>query len=313
MLQSIISFSIKQKLITGLMVLGLVVIGIWQVTLLPIDAVPDITNNQVQVITQAPALGATDIERLVTFPVEQACSNIPGLIELRSFSRFGLSLVTLVFTDETDIYRARQQVSERLQEVKDQIPSGLAQSYLSPVTTGLGEIFQYTVRPAKGYEDTYSLTELRTIQDWIIRRSLLRVEGVADVSSFGGKLRQYEVSIHPDQLASRGMTLQDLIQALEANNQNTGGAYIEKAQDVFYIRTEGLLGSISDIENIPVRMGKDGISIPLKEVAKVKEGHAIRYGTMTYNGEQEVAGAVVMMVKGIMRLERLRKILERVL
>lgn len=298
MLQSIIAFSIKQKLITGLMVLGLVVIGIWQVTLLPIDAVPDITNNQVQVITQAPALGATDIERLVTFPVEQACSNIPGLIELRSFSRFGLSLVTLVFTDETDIYRARQQVSERLQEVKDQIPSGLAQSYLAPVTTGLGEIFQYTVRPAKGYEDTYSLTELRTIQDWIIRRSLLRVEGVADVSSFGGKLRQYEVSIHPDQLASRGMTLQDLIQALEANNQNTGGAYIEKAQDVFYIRTEGLLGSISDIENIPVRMGKDGISIPLKEVAKVKEGHAIRYGTMTYNGEQEVAGAVVMMVKG---------------
>lgn len=312
MLQSIIAFSIKQKLITGLMVFGLVVAGIWNLTLLPIDAVPDITNNQVQVITQAPALGATDIERLVTFPVEQACSNIPGLIELRSFSRFGLSLVTLVFTDETDIYRARQQVSERLQEVKDQIPGGLAQSYLAPVTTGLGEIYQYTVRPARGYEDVYSLADLRTIQDWIIRRELLRVEGVADVSSFGGNVRQYEVSILPDQLASRGMTLHDLVTALEANNQNTGGAYIEKEQNVYYIRTEGLLGSVEDIENIPVRTGRDGIPTPLREVARVQEGHAIRYGSMTYNGEREVAGAVVMMVKGGNSSRTIRLVKDRV-
>ncbi len=298
MLQSIIAFSIRQKLLTGLMVFGLVVIGLWQLTHLSIDAVPDITNNQVQVITQAPALGATDIERLVTFPVEQACSNIPGLLELRSFSRFGLSLVTLVFTEETDVYWARQQVSERLQEVKDKIPAGMADSYLAPVTTGLGEIFQYTLRPDKGYEQQYTLSDLRTIQDWIVRRELLRVEGVADVSSFGGNVRQIEISILPDKLASRNISLQDIIDALEANNQNTGGAYIERNKDVLYIRTEGLFTSIQDIENIPIRIGEEGMPIPLNELAIVKEGHAIRYGSMTYNGEQEVAGAVVMMVKG---------------
>jgi len=298
MLQYIIAFSIRQKFITGLMVLLLVITGLWQLTQLSIDAVPDITNNQVQVITQAPALGATDIERLVTFPVEQACSNIPGLLELRSFSRFGLSLVTLVFTDETDVYWARQQVSERLQEVKDKIPAGMAESYLAPVTTGLGEIYQYTLRPAKGYETNYSLSDLRTIQDWIVRRELLRVEGVADVSSFGGNVRQIEVSILPDKLASRGINLQEIVDALETNNQNTGGAYIEKSHDVLYIRTEGLFTTIQEIENITVRLSSEGVPIPLRELAVVKEGHAIRYGSMTYNGEQEVAGAIVMMMKG---------------
>jgi cobalt-zinc-cadmium resistance protein CzcA len=191
MLNKIIEFSIKNKLIVGLFTISLLLYGIYQTTKLPIDAVPDITNNQVQVITIAPSFGATDIERLVTFPIEQANNNISGLKEIRSFSRFGLSLVTIVFDDDTDIYWARQQVSERLQKVQTQIPQGIGSPELGPVSTGLGEIYQYVIRPKKGYEKKYNDTELRTIQDWIVRRQLMGVKGVAEVSSFGGKLKQY--------------------------------------------------------------------------------------------------------------------------
>ena len=196
MLNKIIEFSVKQKLIIGLFVIFLIGYGAYEVTKLPIDAVPDITNNQVQIITVAPSLGATDIERLVTFPVEKANSNIHGLKELRSFSRFGLSVVTLIFDDKTDVYWARQQVQERIQNVKDQIPPGVGIPSMGPITTGLGEIYQYVVKAKKGYEHKYDETELRTIQDWVVRRDLLRVEGIADVSSFGGKLKQYEIAIN---------------------------------------------------------------------------------------------------------------------
>ncbi len=298
MLNKIIEFSVKQKLIIGLFVLFLVGYGAYEVTRLPIDAVPDITNNQVQIITAAPSLGATDIERLVTFPVEQANSNIHGLIELRSFSRFGLSVVTLIFDDKTDVYWARQQVQERLQNVKDQIPAGVGNPSMGPITTGLGEIYQYVVKAKKGYEGKYDETELRTIQDWIVRRDLLRVEGIADVSSFGGKLKQYEIAIKPDKLNAFGVTMDDVFSAVEKNNQNTGGAYIEKQSSVLFIRTEGLLGNKSDIENIAIKTTKSGVPLLLKDLANVEIGHAIRYGGMTYNGEGEVAGAVVMMVKG---------------
>src|SRR4030095_11279672 len=200
MLKQIIHFSIRNKLIIGLLTLSLIVWGIYQATRLPIDAVPDITDNQVQVITIAPALGAPDVERLITFPIEQVNNSIPGLKSLRSFSRFGLSVVTIVFDDATDVYWARQQVSERLQQVKDQIPKGFGSPALAPVTTGLGEIYQYTVRPKKGYESKYDAMQLRTIQDWIVRRQLLGVKGVADVSSFGGYLKQYEIAVSPDKL-----------------------------------------------------------------------------------------------------------------
>ena len=298
MLNKIIAFSVKQKLIIGLFILFLIGYGSYEVTKLPIDAVPDITNNQVQIITSAPSLGATDIERLVTFPVEQANSNIPGLIELRSFSRFGLSVVTLIFKDETDVYWARQQVQERLQNVKDQIPKGVGIPSLGPITTGLGEIYQYTVKAKKGYEGKYNDTELRTIQDWTVRRELLRVEGIADVSSFGGKLKQYEIAIHPDKLNAFGLTIEDVFSSLEKNNQNTGGAYIEKEESILFIRTEGLIGNKSDIESISLKTTKSGAPLFIRDVAEVKTGHAIRYGGMTYNGEGEVAGAIVMMVKG---------------
>ncbi len=319
MLTKIIQFSVKQKLIIGLFVTALILYGSFEFTQLPIDAVPDITNNQVQVITSVPSLGAADIERLITFPIEQLNSNIPGLIEIRSFSRFGLSLVTIVFDDDTNVYWARQQVTERLSLVKDQIPKGLGIPVLAPVTTGLGEIYQYVVKAKAGYENKYSITELRTIQDWIVRRQLLRVSGVADVSSFGGKLKQYEIAIDPNKLKSYSISINDVFAALENNNQNTGGAYIEKQSTVLYIRSEGLIGSIDDIKSIAVKSTSNGTPLLIKDVAEVRVGHAIRYGAMTYNGEGEVAGAVVMMLKGANssrvikdvkdRIEQTRKIL----
>ena len=298
MLKKIIEFSVKNKLIIALLVLGLIGIGSYQVTKLPIDAVPDITNNQVQVITIAPSFGATDIERLVTFPIEQANNNISGLKEIRSFSRFGLSLVTIVFEDDVDIYWARQQVAERLQQVQTQIPQGIGTPELGPISTGLGEIFQYVIRPEKGYEKKYDITELRTIQDWIVRRQLLGVKGVAEVSSFGGKLKQYEIAVNPDRLNAYGITINDVFDALNTNNQNTGGAYIEKGPTVLYIRSEGLIGNIEDIKNIAIASKTNEIPLFIRDVAEVKTSFATRYGAMTFNDQGEVSGAVVMMLKG---------------
>ncbi|MGZ3865722.1 MAG: efflux RND transporter permease subunit, partial [Bacteroidia bacterium] len=235
MLTKIIEFSIKNKLIIAVFIAGLIGYGTLEVTRLPIDAVPDITNNQVQIITVAPSFGSSDIERLITFPIEQANSNISGLKEIRSFSRFGLSLVTIVFDDATDIYWARQQVAERLQKVQNQIPKGIGMPEMGPISTGLGEIYQYVVRPAEGFEKKYNETELRTIQDWVVRRQLLGVKGVAEVSSFGGKLKQYEIAVDPNKLQSFNITINDVFSALEKNNQNTGGSYIEKGPTVLFI------------------------------------------------------------------------------
>lgn len=218
MLNRIISFSVENKLVIGLFVVALIGWGTFQVTKLPIDAVPDITDNQVQIITVSPALGATDVERLVTFPVEQACANIPGLKNVRSFSRFGLSLVTIVFNDHVDLYWARQQISERLLQVRQNIPQGAGQPEMAPVTTGLGEIYQYVLRPEKGFEQKYGPMELRTLQDWVVRRQLLGTPGVAEVSSFGGQLKQYEITVKPEQLKAYDLTIADMFDALEANN-----------------------------------------------------------------------------------------------
>lgn len=298
MLTRIIEFSVKNKLIIGIAILALVIYGSFEFTRLPIDAVPDITNNQVQVITVAPSFGATDIERLVTFPIEQANNNISGLLEIRSFSRFGLSLVTIVFDDETDIYWARQQVAERLQKIQSQIPAGIGTPELGPVSTGLGEIYQYVVRPKDGYQQKYTETDLRTIQDWIVRRQLLGVNGVAEVSSFGGKLKQYAIEVEPNKLLAYNITINDVFKALESNNQNTGGAYIEKGPTVLYIRSEGLIGTMEDIRNITIRTNSGGSPLFIRDVADVKTGYATRFGAMCYNDQGEVAGAVVMMLKG---------------
>ncbi|MEO6305611.1 MAG: CusA/CzcA family heavy metal efflux RND transporter, partial [Bacteroidia bacterium] len=278
--------------------LALIGYGSYQIIQLPIDAVPDITDNQVQVITVTPSLGAPDVERLITFPIEQANSNIPGLKEIRSFSRFGLSLITIVFNDDVDIYWARQQVTERLTIAQSQIPKGVGEPKLAPVTTGLGEIYQYVLKPKPGYENKYNATELRTIQDWIVKRQLISVKGVADVSSFGGRVKQYEIAINPNKLKSHNITISDVFTALEKNNENTGGAYIEKASTVLYIRAEGLIATIDDIKNIVVKNIADGTPLLINDVAEVRIGNATRYGAITYNDEGEVAGAVVMMLKG---------------
>lgn len=313
MLNHIIAFSVRNKLIVGLFMIALIGYGSYQFTRLPIDAVPDITNNQVQVITIAPSFGATDIERLVTYPIEQANSNISGLKEIRSFSRFGLSLVTIVFDDATDVYWARQQVAERLQKVQTQIPAGIGTPELGPVSTGLGEIYQYVVRPKKGYAGKYNETDLRTIQDWIVRRQLLGVKGVAEVSSFGGKLKQYSIEVDPNKLLSHNITITDVFKALENNNQNTGGAYIEKGPTVLYIRSQGLIGSIDDINNTVIKNTSDGSPMFIKDVADVKIGYATRYGAMCYDDEGEVAGAVVMMLKGANSSEVIKTVKERII
>ena len=312
MLNAIIGFAIKNKLIVGLFIIALIGYGSYQFTKLPIDAVPDITNNQVQVITIAPSFGATDIERLVTFPIEQANNNISGLKEIRSFSRFGLSLVTIVFDDATDVYWARQQVAERLQKVQSQIPQGIGVPEMGPVSTGLGEIYQYVVRPKEGYEHTFNETDLRTIQDWIVRRQLLGVKGVAEVSSFGGKLKQYSIEVDPNKLLSYKITITDVFKALESNNQNTGGAYIERGPAVLYIRSEGLAGSIDDIKNIAVKRTAGGTPLFIRDVADIKIGYATRYGAMCYNDKGEVAGAVVMMLKGANSSEVIKNVKTRI-
>ena len=312
MLNRIIYFSIKNKLIIGLFLIALVGYGSYQFTQLPIDAVPDITDNQVQVITVAPSFGATDIERLVTFPIEQANNNIAGLKEIRSFSRFGLSLVTIVFNDETNIYWARQQVSERLQQVQSQIPQGIGTPVLGPITTGLGEIYQYVIKPKQGYENKFNVTDLRTMQDWIVRRQLLGVKGVAEVSSFGGKLKQYHLEIDPNKLQSYNINIGDVFKALENNNQNTGGAYIEKGPTVLYIRSEGLIGNMDDIKNIAIKNLSSGEPLFIRDIADVKIGSAVRYGAMCYNDDGEVAGAVVMMLKGANSSEVIKNVKERI-
>jgi cobalt-zinc-cadmium resistance protein CzcA len=311
MIQSIIRFSIKNKLVIGLFMLALIIWGGYSVTRLPIDAVPDITDNQVQVITSSPALGAPDVERLITFPIEQANSTIPGIKEIRSFSRFGLSVVTIVFHDNVDIYWARQQIAERLQQAQSQIPADLGKPELGPITTGLGEIYQYVVRAKKGYEHRYDAMQLRTIQDWIIRRQLLGTPGVADVASFGGLLKQYEIAVNTSRLKSYNLTMNDVFNALEKNNQNTGGAYIEKGPAVLFIRSEGLITNEQDIGNIVVKMN-GVIPVLIRDVAAIQLGSATRYGAMTYNDEGEVTGAIVLMLKGENSSAVIKRVKEKV-
>src|SRR5688572_2318604 len=298
MLDKVIHFSIHNKLIVGLFTLALIAWGAYSVTQLPIDAVPDITNNQVQVITASPSLATQEVERLITYPIEVTIATIPDVEEIRSFSRFGLSVVTIVFKDKVDVYWARQQVNERLSEAERQIPAGVGIPELAPVTTGLGEIYQYLIHPKKGFEKKYDATELRSIQDWIVRRQLLGTPGVADVSSFGGYLKQYEVALNPGRLRALGLSISEVYNALEQNNQNTGGAYIEKKPNAYFIRTKGLVQSLEDVGNMLVKNTPNGTPILVRDVGEVRFGHAVRYGAMAYNDEGEVVGAIVMMLKG---------------
>ncbi len=295
-----------------MLTLALIIWGSYSLTQLPIDAVPDITNNQVQVLTVSPSLAAPEIERLVTFPIEQTMATIANITEMRSFSRFGLSVVTIVFKDNTDIYWARQQVNERLSAAKSAIPPGAGNPELAPLSTGLSEIYQYILRPKKGYEEKFDATELRTIQDWIVRRQLLGTEGVADVSSFGGHIKQYEIALDPEKLRSMTISISELFLALERNNQNTGGAYIDKKPYAYFIRSEGLVENLEDIEKIVIKNSPNGLPLLVRNVATVRYGHAMRYGAMTYNDKGEVVGALVLMLKGANSSLVIGKVKERI-
>lgn len=314
MINKIISFSINNKLVIGLMTITLIVAGLWAMTKVPLDAVPDITNNQVQVITTAPNLSTEDIEQFVTYPVELAMANLPGVTEIRSTSRFGLSVVTIVFEDDMGTYLPRQLVSEQLTEVEDAIPQGFGEPFMGPITSGLGEIYQYTIDPKPGYDTVYSDMEIRTVQDWIVKRQMAMVPGVVEVNSFGGHIKQYEVAVDPERLNSMNVTILDIFRALEANNQNTGGAYIERNHQANFIRGEGLARSIGDIESIVVKT-VENVPVLIRDVAEVRFGSAVRYGAFTKDGKGEAVGGIIMMLKGANSndvIEQVKKRMEQI-
>lgn len=298
MFEKIISFSIRNKPVIAIGILALIVWGMYSLRQLPIDAVPDITNNQVQIVTVSSALAPQEVERLITMPVELTMASIPGISEMRSISRFGLSVVTIVFDDDVNVYWARAQVDQRLIEVQREIPQGTGTPILAPVTTGLGEIYQYTLRVQPGFESNYSLSEIRTMQDWIVRRRLLGTQGVADVSSFGGHLKQLEIALDPVRLRSTGVSISEIINAVDRNNANGGGAYIERRSDVQYIRTDGIVRSAEDVANIVIRSDANSAPLRVSDIATVREGHAIRYGAMTRGSKSEAVGGIVLMLKG---------------
>jgi cobalt-zinc-cadmium resistance protein CzcA len=307
MIHKIITFSVNNKLITGVLLFIFIIFGIYSFSQLSVDALPDVTNNQVQVITNVPNLATQEVEQFITYPLETEFKSLTDMIELRSTSRSGLSVITIVFKDNIPVNIARQRVDEKIQMAADNIPKQYGMPELLPPTTGLGEIYQYVLVPEKGYEKKYNLTELRTIQDWIVRRQLLGTIGVVDVSSFGGKLKQYEVLVKPERLAANNLTLIDVFDALQNNNENTGGSYIDKGPNIYFIRGEGLIQNIDDINNIVIK-NNSGVPILIKDIAEVKFGFAPRYGAMTRNGKGETVGGVVLMQKG----ENAVRVIERV-
>ncbi|CAM1340482.1 CusA/CzcA family heavy metal efflux RND transporter [Tenacibaculum amylolyticum] len=310
MINKIIDFSINNKFIIGLFTLTIIAAGIWSMTKVPIDAVPDITDNQVQIITQSPNLGTEDVEQIITYPIEVAMSNLPNVQKIRSISRFGLSVVTIVFNDDMGTYLPRQLVSEKLNEIKEEIPEGFGTSSIGPISTGLGEIFQYTLKVKPAFKNKYSITDLRSIQDWIIQRQMAMVKGVVEVNAIGGKIKQYEVAIDPNELRAIGLTISDVFEALASNNQNTGGAYIEKNHQANFIRGEGLVKNLEDIKKIVIK-NSNNIPITIGDIAKVQYGAAIRYGALTQDGEGEVVGGLVMMLKGANSNDVINNVKER--
>ncbi len=297
MINKIISFSIKNKFIVGLLTLALIGVGLYSMSTVNLGSVPDITNNQVQVITVSPNLATEDIEQFVTYPVELAMGNLPGVDEIRSISRFGLSVVTIVFEDDMGTYLPRQLVQEKLNELKETIPEKFGSPSMGPISTGLGQIYEYTIQPQKGYDSLYSPMELRTVQDWIVKRQLTLLDGVVEVNSFGGYIKQYEVAINPEKLNAQNVSISQVYEALARNNVNTGGAYIEKNRMSNFIRGEGLVRSLDDIRKIVIKT-ENGIPVTVGDVAsKVHFGSQVRYGAFTQDGKEAVGG-IIMMLKG---------------
>lgn len=310
MFQKLITYSIRHKLVIGVLSIALAIWGIWSLVHLPFDSTPDITDNQVQVITQAPSQGAQEVEQYVTTPVEMALANIPRIQERRSISRSGLSVITLVFDDAADIYWARSQVSQVVEQLEKELPKN-TETEMGPIATGLGEIYHYTIRAKEGYEHQYSLTQLRTMQDWIVRKQLSGTPGVAEVSGWGGYVKQYEVAINTDQLNASGVSVSEVFDALQRNNANTGGSYIEQNSNQYYIRGIGVVKNLEDVANITVKT-VDGTPVKVGDVAKVQLGHATRFGAVTRNGEGEVVAGIAIMLKGENFQEVIKNVKERI-
>lgn len=310
MFQKLITYSIRHKLVIGVLSIALAIWGVWSLVHLPFDSTPDITDNQVQVITQAPSLGAQEVEQYVTTPVEMALANIPRIQERRSISRSGLSVITLVFDDAADIYWARSQMSQVVEQLEKELPKN-TETEMGPIATGLGEIYHYTIRAKEGYEHKYSLTQLRTMQDWIVRKQLSGTPGVAEVSGWGGYVKQYEVAINTDQLNASGVSVSEVFDALQRNNANTGGSYIEENSNQYYIRGIGVVKNLEDVASITVKT-VDGIPVKVGDVAKVQLGHATRFGAVTRNGEGEVVAGIAIMLKGENFQEVIKNVKERI-
>ena len=296
MLEKIIQFSLKNKLIILLFIASVIGFGIFSLTRISIGAVPDITNNQVQVITTSRNLSTQDVEQFITYPVELEMANLPGVKEIRSISKFGLSVVTIVFDDGMGTFLPRQLIAEKIKSASEKIPLGFGTPEMGPITTGLGEIYQYILDVKPGYEDRYSATQLRTIQDWIVKRQLSGIPGVVEVNTWGGYLKQYEIAGNPQKLIAMNITMAEIFEALEKNNSVAGGSYIEKSDKAYFVRGEGLVTSLEDIENIVVK-NNNGIPILIRDIASVNFGSANRFGAITGNGQGEKVLGQIMMLK----------------
>ncbi len=297
MLDRIIKFSISHKLIILLFTVFIIGFGVYSLSQIPIGAVPDVTNNQVQVITTSQNLSTQDMEQYITYPVELQMANLPGVKEIRSVSKFGLSVVTIVFEEDMGTYLPRQLIAEKIKSASEEIPEGFGKPQMGPITTGLGEIYQYTLDTKPGYEDRYTAEDLRTIQDWLVKRQLSGINGVVEINAWGGYVKEYEVAINSKKLNAMNISISQIITALQNNNSVAGGGYIEKVNQAYFIRGQGRVTSLEDIENIVVK-NENGTPVYIKDVAEVGFGQATRFGAITANGKGETVLGQVMMLKG---------------
>ncbi|MEX2483879.1 MAG: efflux RND transporter permease subunit, partial [Brumimicrobium sp.] len=297
MLSTIIRSSVRNKFIVLLFTAFVLSFGIYAISRISIGAVPDVTNNQVQVLTTSRNLSTLDVEQFITYPIELEMANLPGITEIRSTSKFGLSVVTLVFEDEMGTYLPRQLIAEKIKSAEDKIPEGFGSPEMGPISTGLGEIYQYTIEVDEEHKNDYSLTDLRTIQDWVVKRQLAGIKGVVEINTWGGYLKQYEVAINTTELDAKNIAITDLFNALQENNSIAGGSYIEKEDQAFFIRGEGLVKDLEDIRKTVITV-KNNQPITVGDVAEVSIGHAPRFGAVTGNGEGEKVMGQIMMLKG---------------
>ena len=297
MLDRIIKFSITHKLIILLFTVFIIGFGIYSLSQIPIGAVPDVTNNQVQVITTSQNLSTQDMEQYITYPIELEMANLPGVKEIRSVSKFGISVVTIVFEEKLGTYLPRQLIAEKIKSASEEIPEGFGKPQMGPITTGLGEIYQYTLDTKPGYENRYNAEDLRTIQDWIVKRQLSGINGVVEINAWGGLVKEYEIAINTQKLNALNISISKVFSALQNNNSVAGGGYIEKVNQAYFIRGQGRVTSLDDIRDIVIQ-NENGVPVYVRDIAEVGFGNATRFGAITANGKGETVLGQVMMLKG---------------